>query len=249
MGNAKSPPYWEPDLAHHIHCPYYADQYGRDVREWVATTEVNEKRHGQLFIFALGGASRRTFDDLEIVERQCGVDLPDGHGGHYHASLVEFILRALEARFPAHEEAKMPRIGLDLFTPRRGERPWFQRFGSMLEEANQVAGPSLNHTFQSYMLLSLLQFSPRKWADLLKYLGRRLPRTRAESVDLQRGLLRDRILEGSVFELRRGIHSMPGSGGHLFVGDEVAPEQLFMCLTGSGRLRIRAKSCSSRGGV
>ena len=54
VGNAKNPPYWEPDMAHDPHYPYYADQYARDVREWVAATELEEKRQGQMLIFALG---------------------------------------------------------------------------------------------------------------------------------------------------------------------------------------------------
>ena len=82
---------------------YHADQYARDVREWVAATEVEPKRHGQMLIFALGGAARRIFDDLEIEERQYGVDLPDGNGGHFHITAVEFILRVLEDRFPVHQ--------------------------------------------------------------------------------------------------------------------------------------------------
>ena len=31
-----------------------------------------------MLIFALGGAARRLFDDLDAEERQHGVDLPDG---------------------------------------------------------------------------------------------------------------------------------------------------------------------------
>ena len=81
IGNSKNPPYWEPGLAHCQDYPYYADQYARDVREWVACTEVDERRQGQLLIFALGGAARKLFDDLDTNERQNGVDLPDGHGG------------------------------------------------------------------------------------------------------------------------------------------------------------------------
>ena len=104
VGNTKNPPYWEPGLAHDSQYPYYADQYARDVREWVACTEVEEKRQGQLLIFALGGAARRLFDDLDTEERQHGVDLPDGRGGYYHITAVEFILRILQHKFPVHAE-------------------------------------------------------------------------------------------------------------------------------------------------
>ena len=88
-------------------------------------TEVDEQRLGQLLIFALGGAARRLFDDLDTSERQTGVDLLDGNGGFYHISVAELILRVLEHRFPVHQEAGVLRIGFDFFnfTPRRDERP------------------------------------------------------------------------------------------------------------------------------
>ena len=78
------------------------------------------------------------------------------------------------------------------FTPRRDELPevWLQRFGSMLDGANHVAGWGLNVTFQSWMSLSLLQFSPRKWAEPLKDLEHRLPRIREEYFILQTSMLR-----------------------------------------------------------
>ena len=79
--------------------------------------------------------------------------LLDGTGGHYHISSIEFILRVLESSFPVHQGARMFRIGLDFFkfTPGREERPevWLQRFDSMLELANHVAGLALNVAFQS----------------------------------------------------------------------------------------------------
>ena len=91
-------------MAHAPHYPHYADQCARDVREWVAATEVDEKRHGQLLV-VLGGAARRIFDDLQTGERQYGVDLPDRQGGYYHISGVEFIMRVLEDRLPVRQEA------------------------------------------------------------------------------------------------------------------------------------------------
>ena len=77
-GKSENPPYWETGLAHDSQYPDYADQYARDVREWVARTEGEECKQGQLFIFALGGVARKLFDDLDTSERQNGVDLPDG---------------------------------------------------------------------------------------------------------------------------------------------------------------------------
>lgn len=179
VGNAKNLLHWEPDVAHDAHYPYYADQYARDVREWVAATEFEEKRQGLMFIFALGGAARRSFDDLETSGRQCGVDQSDGQGCYCHFGAVQFILRVLEDKFPAYEEARLLRTGLDFFesTLRRDERPalWFQHFVSMLIEANPVAGFGLDVRFRSWLLLSLLPLSFPKWASPLKDLCHRLP--------------------------------------------------------------------------
>ena len=46
VGTSKNPFYWEPDLAQDPQCHDYADQYARDVREWVAATEADERRQG-----------------------------------------------------------------------------------------------------------------------------------------------------------------------------------------------------------
>ena len=182
------------------------------MREWVAATEVDERRQGQLFTFASGCVARRLLDDPDPGERQFAVDLPDGRGGHDHISTVEFIVRVLQTRLPVHQEARMLRIGLDFFKfqPRRCEHPevWFQRFDNMLEEANQVAGLGLNQIFQSWMLLSLLQLPPCHWTDLLKDLGHRLPNIRQEYLTLQRTIFKERILEGSVFDLRDGARNV-----------------------------------------
>ena len=134
----------------------------------------------------------------------------------------------------------MLRTGLDFFkfTPRRDERPevWFQRFDSMLEEANQTAGLGLNITFQSWMLLSLLQLTPRKWSDLLKELGHRLPNSREEYVRLQEDILREKVLENSVFNLRGGggPRDSPGARHYLVDDAEVGPRSLYMCLGDPG---------------
>ena len=155
-----------------------------------------------------GGGARNFFDDLDMFERQNGVDLLDGRGGYYHVTIIEFIFRMLEHKFPVHEEARMLRIGFDFFkfTPRRDERPevWFQRFASMLEDANRVANLGLNATFQSWMMLSLLQLTPGKWSDLLKGFGHKLPRERHEYETLEQNILRERIFENNVFDLRGG---------------------------------------------
>ena len=62
VGSAKDPPGWIPELAHDPNCPYYADQYAEDVRDWVVATEVPEHRQGQLLIWALGGQARKLLD-------------------------------------------------------------------------------------------------------------------------------------------------------------------------------------------
>ena len=122
-------------------------------------------------------------------EKQYGVELDDGQGGLVGLSAVEFILRVLQTQFLVHQEARMLRTGLDFFkfVPRMGERPeeWFSRFDRMLDEANRVSESGLSVAFRSWMPLSLLQFSPKRWSQILKDLQHRLPRTRAESVELQ----------------------------------------------------------------
>lgn len=132
------------------------------------------------------------------------------------------------------------RIGLDSFksTPRRDERPevWFQRFDSMLDDANQTAGLSLNITFQSWMLLFLLQLTPRKWSDLLKVIGHRLPNSMAEYVKLQQDMLREKVLENSVFNLRGGggQRDNPGARRYLVDSEEVGLRPLYVCLGDPG---------------
>ena len=46
------------NFAHNLDYPYHADQFARDVREWVAATEVEPKRHGQMLFFALRGVQQ-----------------------------------------------------------------------------------------------------------------------------------------------------------------------------------------------
>ena len=195
-----------------------------------------------MLIFALGCAAGKLFDDFDTSERQTGVDLPDGRGGCYHVTTVEFILRVLEHKRPVHEEVRMLHTGLGFFkfTPRRDERPdvWFQRFDSMLEVANRVVGLGLNVTLQSWMLLGLLQLTPRKWSDLLKELGHRLPREHHEHVRLQQGILRERVLENSVFDPRGGGGPRTSPGvRHYLIDEELGPRPMYMCLGDLGGSR------------
>ena len=82
--------------------PYQADRYARDVREWVACTDVDERLRGGFVSFALGGAARRLVDDFEAAECQDGVFVPDLEGGCCHLSAVEVILRVLIRQFFVH---------------------------------------------------------------------------------------------------------------------------------------------------
>ena len=85
------------------------------------------------------------------------------------------------------------------------------------------------------MLLSLLQLTPRKWSDLLKELGHRLLREHHEYVQLQQDILRERILENSVFDLRGGggPRNQPGVRNY-FIDEETGPRPLYMCLGDPG---------------
>ena len=80
------------------------------------------------------------------------------------------------------------------------------------------------------MLLSLLQLSPRKWAESLKDFGHRLPRNRVEHVDLQKAILRERVLEGSVLDRRQGAQHIPGFRCHFTIDGSSEPRPLYQCL-------------------
>ena len=132
----------------------------------------------------------------------------------------------------------MLRIGLDFFkfAPRREERPeeWFQRFDTMLDEANRISNLGLSVTFQSWMLLSLLQLPPRKWSDLLQDLGHTLPVDRDEYIALQAAILRERTFESSAVEIRGQARNIPGGSGRCFTAEEAEPRPAFLCLGDPG---------------
>ena len=85
------------------------------------------------------------------------------------------------------------------------------RFDNMLEEANRVAELELSITFQAWMLLSLLQLPAKKWSELLKDVQHRLPRTRQEYIALQQSILREKVLENSIFDLRSHARNVVGA--------------------------------------
>ena len=99
--------------------------------------------------------------------------------------------------------------------PRREERPeeWFNRFDEMFDGANRVAQLGLGVIFQAWMLFSLLQLSLKQWCKMLKDLQHRLPRDRAEHVELQQITLREETLEGSISDLRSNARNVLGSDG------------------------------------
>ena len=219
--------------------PYYADQYAKDVRDWVVATEVPEHRQGQLLIFAMGGAARRFLDGMTAREKHCGIELADAQGRVVRVSVVEFTLGVLEAQLPVHEETRVLHTGLDFFKfmQRRGERleEWFKRVDEMLGEANRVAHLGLSVTFPSWMLLSLLQLSPKKCSELFEDLQRRLLRDRAEHIGLQQAILREKVLENSIFDIRSHARNVAGAGGSrgggscCSNGGAAEPRPLYMC--------------------
>ena len=104
----------------------------------------------------------------------------------------------------------------------------------MFDETNRVSNLSLNFTFRSWMLLSLLQLSPKRWSELRKDTQRRLPHNQAEYVQLQQTILREKPWRAA-FGTRQGARNAPGSGSssrHFAIEHELRP--LFMCLGDPG---------------
>ena len=71
----------------------------------------------------------------------------------------------------------------------------------------------LSVTFQSWMPLSLLQLPAKKLSELLKDLHRRLPRNRAEHLELQQASLWEKMLGNSTFDLRSHARNVVGASG------------------------------------
>lgn len=67
--NDKNVPHWELNLAHNPQYLYCADQYTKDARDLAIAIEIAEHRRGQILIVAFGGAVRRFFDGMDIVEK------------------------------------------------------------------------------------------------------------------------------------------------------------------------------------
>ena len=89
------------------------------------------------------------------------------------------------------------------------------------------------------MLLSLLGLSPKKWSDLLKEFDHRFPNDLAEYRAMQGTILREKILEGSVFSLRGQARLPIGGRNAYMVEEEAEPRPLFMCFGGPGGTAIQ----------
>ena len=154
--------------------------------------------------------------------------------GEAHASGPAVLIKVLKHYYPTNTEALMLRAVLDFFsfTPVQGEslQSLFQRFDIVLERANKVSELGLSYQFRTWMLLSLLRLHPKRWAEILKECGRRLPKTQEEYNQVKSILDRDSAIESTVRNLQKG--SQGGSGTFFsFDGD---PQPLYMTLIGGG---------------
>ena len=74
--------------------------------------------------------------------------------------------------------------------------------------------------------------------DLLKDINHRLPRTRREHVALQQSILREKVLENSIFDLRTHARNVVGAnsglGSYFSCVDGVEPRPLYMRLGDPG---------------
>ena len=102
------------------------------------------------------------------------------------------------------------------------------------------------------MLLSLLQLLAKKWSDLLKEIGHRLPQNRREYVELQENILREKVLENSIFDLRTHarivVGANPGRGGYFSCVGGVEERPLNMCLGDIGGMGPKDSASASAGG-
>ena len=64
VGISKFPSQWGPEMQHDQLYLYEANQYAKDVREWVVATDAVGARQGRVLTFALGGAARQLFDGM-----------------------------------------------------------------------------------------------------------------------------------------------------------------------------------------
>ena len=103
----------------------------------------------------------------------------------------------------------------------------------MLEKANEEAESGISYPFRAWMLLALMRLPPKKWAEYLKDMGHRFPRTRDEYRAMQNAIIREKVLETQVSTLHheKGSHHNPG----MYLAEESAanidaPLPLYLCL-------------------
>ena len=77
------------------------------------------------------------------------------------------------------------------------------RFDTLLDRANRIAELGISYPFRTWMLLSLLRLSPKKWAEYLKDMGHRFPRALAEYTALQQLIVREKSIEINVQVLHK----------------------------------------------
>ena len=149
------------------------------------------------------------------------------HNGQ-HFSGVELICRKLIMEFPENNEANVIRSGLDFFnfTPRSGEsiREVFNRFERQLATADEFVGMRFTYEFKSWMLMSVLRLSSRKWSELLKDNGRKMPSTQEEYHKLRDDLHRERIIEETLDQ------SSTQAKGQSYHAEPIQQVPLYMCL-------------------
>jgi hypothetical protein len=226
-------------MAHDKQYPYSLEEWARDVRRWQFSTKTASERQGPKLSLAIGGAARVIVDDLpeELLASGSTVDFGDGKG-LVHRTGVELIFRAIFLRFPIDKEALLLRVGIEFFnfTPRREELlpAIFLRFDVMLDRANNLAELGISFPFRSWMLLSLLRLPGKKWAEYLKDMGHRFPRTQIQYQQMQTEIVRERTLIENV----QSLHDAPKPAGNTHAGlyfsePDFSPIPLFLALGGN----------------
>ena len=130
----------------------------------------------------------------------------------------------------------MLRAGLDFFafTPKAGETVQiiFLRFDMQLDRANSLADLGISYPFRSWMLLSLMRMSPKRWSECLKDLGHRFPKTEIEYKNMQNAIVRERTLETQVCSLSNSTPQGSGSGTYLSAEESNLADgmPLYLCL-------------------
>ena len=233
-----SPPVWAPEMAHDPAYHYTLREWQRDVYRWASITKVYAERQGPLVALAVGGAARTLVDEIpeQVLQYGAQADFQDGRGNILRPG-IDVVLYALHKRFPDNLEAEMIRVCLEFFAfrPQAGEKVQiiFFRFDAMLDRANKLAELGITWQFKAWMILALLRLPPRKWADYLKEMGHRFPRTEAEYQAMQQAIIRERVFMTDVGQLganaqSAGSHVGYAEGTFAVLGNDPLP--LYMCL-------------------